>query len=66
MKHYISDQFTATFFPPNGVPAGVVSALLSQLRPGAVIDDARVERIPTMTGPRRLVINYREPAEEEA
>ena len=41
-------------------------ALLSQLRSGALIDDARVEHIPTMTGPRRLVINYREPAEEEA
>ena len=64
MKHYISDQFTATFFPPDGVPAGAVIALLSQLRPGAVIDDARVERIPTMTGPRRLVITYREPIEE--
>ena len=48
MKHYISDQFTATFFPPNGVPAGAVIALLSQLRLGA------------------LVIDYREPAEEEA
>nr|DAN77656.1 MAG TPA: hypothetical protein [Caudoviricetes sp.] len=66
MKHYISDQFTATFFPPDGVPAAAVIALLSQLRPGALIEDARVEHIPTITGPRRLVITYREPADEEA
>lgn len=66
MPRYSRGQFTATFFPPNGVPAGAVIALLSQLRLGALIDDARVEHIPTMTGPRRLVINYREPAEEEA
>lgn len=66
MKHYTRDQFTVTFFPPNGVPAGAVIALLSQLKPGAVIDDARVERIPTITGPRRLVITYREPAEKGA
>lgn len=66
MRHYARDKFTVTFFPPDGVPAAAVIALLSQLRPGAVIDDARVERIPTMTGPRRLVIAYREPADEEA
>nr|DAY08078.1 MAG TPA: hypothetical protein [Caudoviricetes sp.] len=66
MRHYARDKFPVTFFPPNGVPAAAVIALLSQLKPGALIDDARVEHIPTITGPRRLVINYREPAEEEA
>lgn len=66
MTRYSRGEFTATFFPPNGVPAGAVIALLSQLKPGALIDDARVEHIPTITGPRRLVIAYRDPAEEEA
>nr|DAP25599.1 MAG TPA: hypothetical protein [Caudoviricetes sp.] len=66
MRHYARDKFTVTFFHPNGVPAGVVISLLSQLKPGAVIDDARVEPIPTIPGPRRLVISYREPAEKGA
>lgn len=66
MRHYARDKFTVTFFPPNGVPAGVVIALLSQLKPGALVDSAYVEPIPTIPGPRRLVITYREPAEKEA
>lgn len=65
IPRYSRGQFTATFSPPNGVPAGAVIALLSQLRPGGVIDDARVEHIHTTTGPRRLVINYREPAAKD-
>lgn len=64
ITRYSRNQFIATFFPPGGVPGAAVTALLSQLKPGVIIDDARVERIPTIPGSRRLVIDYREPAEK--
>lgn len=63
MKHYTRGQFTATFFPNDGIPAAAVTALLTQLKPGAVIDDAGVDVNGPFAGTRRLIINYREPAE---
>ena len=78
MKHYTRGQFTATFFPNDGVPAAaitallaqlkpgaVITALLAQLKPGAVIDDAGVDLNGPFAGTRRLIINYREPAEKD-
>lgn len=66
MKHYTRGQFTATFFPDDGVPAAAITALLAQLKPGAVIDDAGVDLNGPFAGTRRLIINYREPAEKGA
>lgn len=66
MKHYTRGQFTATFFPNDGIPAAAVTALLAQLKPGAVIDDAGVDLNGPFAGTRRLIINYREPAEKGA
>lgn len=65
MKHYTRGQFTATFFPNDGVPAAAITALLAQLKPGAVIDDAGVDPDGPFAGTRRLIINYREPAEKD-
>ena len=64
MKHYTKGQFTATFFPADGIPATAVTALLAQLKPGAVIDDAGVDLDGPFAGTRRLIINYREPTEK--
>ena len=61
MKHYTRGQFTATFLPADGIPAAAVTALLAQLKPGAVIDDAGVDVNGPFAGTRRLIINYREP-----
>lgn len=66
MKRYIKGQFTISYADGGGVPAGTVTAILSQLKPGAVIDDAGVDPNGPFTGTRRLIINYREPAEKEA
>lgn len=66
MKHYTKGQFTATFFPADGIPAAAVTAILSQLKPGAVIDNAGVEPNGPFAGTRRLILNYREPAEKGA
>lgn len=65
MKHYTRGQFTATFFPNDGIPATAVTAILSQLKPGAVIDDAGVDVNGPFAGTRRLIINYREPAQKD-
>lgn len=64
MKHYTRGQFTATFFPADGVSAAAVTAILAQLKPGAVIDDTAVDVNGPFAGTRRLIINYREPAEK--
>lgn len=64
MKHYTRGQFTATFFPADGIPAAAVTALLSQLKPGAVIDDVGVDVNGPFAGTRRLIIIYREPAKK--
>lgn len=66
LKHFTRGQFTATFFPNDGIPAAAVTALLAQLKPGAVIDDAGVDLNGPFAGTRRLNINYREPAEKGA
>lgn len=66
MKHYTRGQFTATFFPADGIPATTVTALLAQLKPGAVIDDAGVDVNGPFAGTRRLIINYREPAAKDS
>ena len=66
MKHYTRGQFTITFTLADGVAAAAVTAMLSQLKPGAVIDDAGVDTNGPFTGTRCLIINYREPAEKEA
>ena len=63
MKHYIRGHFTVTFARADGVTPSVVTALLTQLKPGAVIDDMTVDRQTTLHEGRRLVIAYREPAE---
>lgn len=66
MKHYTRGQFTISFTLDDGIPATTVTALLAQLKPGAVIDDAGVDLNGPFAGTRRLIINYREPAEKEA
>lgn len=66
LKHFTRGQFTASFFPNDGIPAAAVTALLAQLKPGAVIDDAGVDLNGPFAGTRRLIINYREPAEKGA
>lgn len=65
MKHYTRGQLTITFVPADGKPAAV-GAMLAQLKPGAVIDDAGVDVNGPFAGTRRLIINYREPAENGA
>lgn len=65
MKHYTRGQFTASFFHEDGVPVGTVIALLAQLKPGAVIHDVGVDVNGPFAGTRRLIINYREPAEKD-
>lgn len=42
-----------------------MTAMLAQLKPGAVIDDAGVDVNGPFAGTRRLIINYREPAEKD-
>lgn len=66
MKSWTRGQFTATFFPNDGIPAAAITALLAQLKPGSVIHDVGVDVNGPFAGTRRLVINYREPAEKEA
>ena len=66
MKHYTRGQFTITFTIEDGVAAAALTAILSQLKPGAVIDDAGVDANGPFAGTRRLIINYREPAEKGA
>lgn len=66
MKHYTRGQFTATFFPNDGIPAAAITALLAQLKPGAVIDDVGVDLNGPFAVTRRLILNYREPAEKGA
>ncbi len=62
MKHYTRGQFTITFVAADGVSAAAVCAVLAQLKPGAVIDDAGLDVNGPFAGTRRLIINYREPA----
>lgn len=64
MKHYTLGQLTITFTTADGVSAAAVSAILAQLKPGAVIIDTAVPVNGPFTGTRRLIINYREPAEK--
>lgn len=64
MKHYTRGQLTITFVPADGVAAAAGGAMLAQLKPGAVIDDAGVDVNGPFAGTRRLIINYREPAEK--
>ena len=42
-----------------------MTAILSQLKPGAVIDDLAVDPDGPFAGTRRLIINYREPAQKD-
>lgn len=65
MKHYTRGQFTITFALADGVTAAAVTAMLSQLKPGAVIDDMTVDPDGPFVGTRRIIINYREPAEKD-
>lgn len=65
MKHYTRGQFTISFTLDDGIPATTVTALLSQLEFGAVIDDAGVDLNGSFAGTRRLIINYREPAQKD-
>lgn len=66
MKHYTRGQFTISFTIEDGVPADTVNTLLAHLKYGTVIDDAGVDVNGPFTGTRRLIINYREPAEKGA
>lgn len=66
MKHYTRGQLTITFALAEGVAAAAVGAMIAQLKPGAVIDDAGVDLTGPFAGTRRLIINYREPAEKGA
>lgn len=65
MKSWTRGQFTITFTLADGIAAAAVIAILSQLKPGAVIDDAGVDTNGPFTGTRRLIINYREPAKKD-
>lgn len=65
MKHYTRGQFTITFALADGVAAAAVTAILSQLKPGAVIDYMAVDPRTPLAGTRRLIINYREPAQKD-
>lgn len=65
MKHYTRGQFTITLADGDGVPVTTLTAILSQLKPGAVITDAGVDVNGPFAGTRRLIINYREPIEED-
>ena len=65
MKHYTRGQFTITFTAADGVSAAGVTAILAQLKPGAIID-AGVDVNGPFAGTRRLIINYREPVEKGA
>jgi len=64
MKQYTHGNFTVTFARGDCVTPSVVTSLLAQLKPGAVIDDIAVERNTPFAGAHRLVISYREPAEK--
>lgn len=64
LKHYTRGQFTITFTAADGVSAAAVTAILSQLKPGTVIVDTAVDVNGPFAGTRRLIINYREPAEK--
>ena len=65
MKHYTRGQFTITFTLADGVAAAAVTAILSQLKPGTIIDDLAVDPDGPFAGTRRLIINYREPTEKD-
>ena len=64
MKNYTKGQFTITFALADGVAAAALTAILSQLKPGAVIDDTAVDPDSPFVGTRRLILNYREPVEK--
>lgn len=64
MNRSTRGQFTISLADGSGVPVAAVTAILSQLKPGAVIDDAGVDVNGPFAGTRRLIINYREPAEK--
>ena len=66
MKRYTRGQFTISYADGDGVAVAAVVAMLAQLKPGAVIDDMTVDLQTPFTGTRRLIINYREPAEKGA
>ena len=66
MKHYTHGQFTITAANADCFTASAVTSMLAQLKPGAIIDDMTVERNTPFAGARRLIINYREPAEKGA
>lgn len=66
MKHYTRGQFTITLTLADGVAAAAVTAILAQLKPGAVIDDLAIDPDGPFAGTRRLIVNYREPAEKGA
>lgn len=66
MNHFTRGQMTITFPFADGVEATAVADLLAQLKPGAVIDDAGMDRNWPFTSTGRLIIKYREPAEEGA
>ena len=66
MPRYSRGQLTITFPFADGVEATAVADLLAQLKPGAVIDDAGMDRNWPFTSTGRLIIKCREPAEEEA
>lgn len=65
MKHYTRGQFTITFALADGVAAAAVTAILSQLKPGAVIDDMAVDPDGPFAGTCRIIINYSEPAQKD-
>lgn len=64
MKRYTRGQFTIPFATDDGVSVAAVTAILSQLKPGAVITDAAVDLDGPFAGTRRLILNYSEPVEK--
>lgn len=66
LKHYTRGQFAITFTIADGVADATVTAILSQLKPGAVIEVVGVDLNGPSAGTRRIVFNYCEPAEKEA
>ena len=62
MTRYTRGQFTITFPLDGAVAVSTVVAMLSQLKPGAILDDVLNYKIGPFPRTHRLVITYREPA----
>ena len=58
---YRADQLTIAYDPAEGVAARAMIAMLTQLNPGAVVDDIFTDQKAAPAGLRSLIITYHEP-----